>query len=95
MAEKELQAIKDAWDKKTGEGRDDAKARELADKYVKAHPEHFAALDKKSVEELVKAVDVFREAGWEDEQWRVEAFLLSQYEPQEIGGTATPKLRIR
>ena len=94
MADKALQAIRDAWDKDVGDGRDDAKARQLADEYVAAHPEYFTELRTKSVHELVRAVEVFREAGMLDEQWRVEVWLLHNYEPQQIGGAAEPQVRI-
>lgn len=94
MADQELQAIRDTWDKDVGEGRDEAQARALADEYVSNHPEYFTELSSKSVHELVRAVEVFREAGMEDEQWRVEAWLLHNYEPQQIGGVAEPQVRI-
>lgn len=94
MANKELGAIRDAWSKDSGEGRDEEKARKLADAYVKANPDQFETLEDLSVDQLVKAVDVFREAGMEDDQWRVEAWLLHRYEPQTIGGAAEPKVRL-
>lgn len=94
MADKELQAVRDAWAKEVGDGRDDAKARELADKYVSKHPEHFASLQEMSVQELVKAVDVFREAGMFDEQWRVEVWLLHHFNPQDIGGPVAATVRM-
>lgn len=90
---KELEAIKDAWDLDTGDGRDEA-ARTLADKYVKAHAADFAALQEMSLEQCVKAVDVFRDAGMDEDQWRVETWLLHRYAPQNIGGTAEPQIRM-
>lgn len=92
--EKELQALKNAWDKDYGSGREDDKARSLADKYVEKHPEHFTSLADKSIHELVQAVDVFRAAGMEDEQWRIEAYLLHKFNPQDIGGPANATVRI-
>lgn len=94
MADKDLQAIRDAWDKESGGGRDEDKARALADKYVAKHPEQFDGLAEKSIHELVKAVDVFRDAGMDDEQWRIETYLLHRYNPQEIGGPTAATVRI-
>ena len=89
----ELEAIKDAWDKNTGDGRDES-ARELADAYVAAHPDQFTSLEAMSLEQCVQAVDVFRQAGMADEQWRVETWLLHRFEPQNIGGAAQAKVRL-
>lgn len=91
----DLQAVKDAWDKDSGGGRDEDKARELADAYVEAHSDEFEPLRDLSLDECVKAVDVFRAAGMETDQWRIEAWLLHAYEPQNIGGTYEAKLRVR
>lgn len=90
----DLEAIKDAWDKETGDGREEDKTRELADSYVDANSEQFEALRDLTLEDCVKAVDVFRAAGMKDEQWRVEAWLLHAYEPQTIGGTYQAKVRL-
>lgn len=89
-----LDAIRDAWDKDTGKGRDAAKARELADAYVAAHPDQFTELATMSLEQCVQAVDVFRAAGMADSQWRAEAWLLHHFEPQTIGGPVDAKVRI-
>lgn len=89
----DLAAICDAWDKNTGGGRDESKTRKLADAYVKAHSEQFTSLQEMTLEQCVKAVEVFRDAGMVEEQWRVETWLLHHFEPQTIGGTYEPKLR--
>jgi hypothetical protein len=96
----ELEAIKDAMDKSTGDGRDHPNACTLAEAYVEAHPEQYAddiyenSLATRSVEDLVKAVDVFRAAGMEEQQWIIETFLLAKFEPQNIGGTSQVVLRV-
>ena len=73
MISEELAAVKDAMDKSTGDGRDHDLAVELAEAYVKAHPDLFVSMRDMSIEDCVKAVDVFRAAGLEEEHWRVEA----------------------
>lgn len=94
MASKELGAIREAWDKESGEGRDEGQARKLADDYVKKNSSEFDGLRELSLEQLVKAVEVFREAGLVDDQWRVEAWLLHRFEPQTIGGSYEAKVRL-
>lgn len=89
-----LEAIRDAWDKDTGGGRDEEAARTAADAYVKDHPDEFTELADMTLEQCVQAVDVFRAANMVDSQWRVEAWLLHHYEPQNIGGAAAPTVRI-
>lgn len=89
-----LLAIQDAWDKELDGGRDDAAARALADEFVSANPALFTGMAEMTVAELVNAVDTFREAGMLEEQWRVEAWLLHHYEPQNIGGQAEPTVRV-
>lgn len=90
----DLEAVKNAWDKSTGDGRDEARTRELADAYVEAHPDEFASLRELSLEDCVKAVDVFREAGMDTEVARIDVWLWHHFEPQNIGGTAAPTVRI-
>jgi hypothetical protein len=95
-----LRAIREAWDpgdpetKNVDSNRDEDKARKLADSYVKANPDQFAALQSMTLEECVKAVDTFRAAGMEDEQWKVETWLLHKFEPQKIGGTYEATVRV-
>jgi hypothetical protein len=95
---KELEAIRTAVapdDADAGhDGQDMDKARKLADAYVKAHPDEFTKFDGKSIPELVAAVDVFRAAGMDHDQWLVETWLLHTFEPQNIGGETAPQLRI-
>ena len=90
----ELEAIKDSWDESTGQGRDDATTRALCDAYVAAHPEEFAELEGKTLEEVVNALSVFRNAGLEEEQWRCEIWQLHHWEPQNIGGTYQAQVRL-
>lgn len=94
MSNEQLDAIRDAWDKETGEGRDEELARSLADALVAAEPDQFEELSSMSLEDCVKAVDIFRRAGMTDSQWKVEAWLLHRFEPQVIGGAAEAKVRI-
>lgn len=88
----ELEAIKDAWDKDTGDGRDES-ARQMADAYVEAHPEQFEPYEALGLEELVNLVSIFRSQGMEESQWRVETWLLHRFEPQQIGGTYRATVR--
>lgn len=90
----ELAAIKDAMDKDTGDGRDAELARTLADAYVAAHPEEFTVLANTNIELCVASVDMFRNNGAEDDQWRVEAWLLHHFEPQTIGGPVVAQIRV-
>ena len=84
-----LQAIKDQV-----EAGDVEAARTLADEYVSDNPSLFTDMQTKNVEELVTAIDVFRAAAMEDNQWQVEAWLLHHYEPQNIGGPADATVRV-
>lgn len=90
----ELGDIRDAWDRETGGGRDEDVARQRADDYVADNPDEFKELAKLDIEQLVNAVDVFRAAGLENDQWRVEAWLLHHFEPQSIGGTYQATVRV-
>ena len=90
----ELEAIKDAWSKETGAGRDEEGTRALCDAYVEAHPERFTELANMSLEECVQALSVFRAAGMEGSQWEVEVWLLHRFEPQSIGGPLQATVRI-
>lgn len=90
---KELSAIRDAMDKTTGGGRDREGAVALADKYVAAHPDEFAEFADMSLEDCVKAVEVFRAAGMAESEQRVETWLLYKFAPQTIGGPITPVVR--
>lgn len=89
----QLEAIKDAMAKDTGEGRDHGLAVELADAYVDAHPDLYAGLDKVSLPVLVKVVEEHRNNGRDEDAWNIEAWLLHQYAPQNIGGEYTAEVR--
>lgn len=69
-------------------------ARALADEYVAANESEFTELATRTIEQLVKAVDVFREAELVDSQHKVEVWLLHHYEPQNIGGPAEAAVRV-
>lgn len=90
---REMAAIKDAMDKKTGDGRDHAKAVELADKYVAKHPDDFKEMEGLTIEQCVQEVEHYRNVGREDKEQLFEIWLLHHFEPQNIGGTAEPKVR--
>lgn len=89
-----LQDIQDAWVNDETHTRDEALTRSLADEYVAAHPEEFTELATLTIEELVQAVDVFRSANLTTSQHRVEAWLWHHFEPQTIGGSAQPQIRL-
>lgn len=90
----ELEAIRDSWDKNTGDGRDESGTRALCDSYVAAHQEEFSRLREMSIDECVRAVGTFRQAGFEEEQWKVEVWLLHHFEPQAIGGPMEARVRL-
>lgn len=74
-------------DKDRPGGRDRAYARELAEQYITDHPDEFTELQAKPFEEVVTAVEVFREAEFDNDWCRCEAWLLHLFpEPQVIGG---------
>lgn len=89
-----LEAIKDAWDKNTGNGRDEDGTRAMCDAYVEANPERFTELANMTLEECVQTVSVFRDAGMEQSQWEVEVWLLHHFEPQTIGGPLQARVRL-
>jgi hypothetical protein len=90
----ELEAIKDSWDKETGDGRDEDGTRAACDAYVAAHPDQFTSLETMSLDACVQALSVFRQAGMEEEQWKVEVWLLHHFEPQQIGGPMEARVRL-
>lgn len=69
-------------------------ARRLADEFVAENPGYYSDYAGKSVHELVEAVDLLRSAGMEEEHWRVEAWLLHRFEPQNIGGPVEAIVRV-
>ena len=90
----ELEAIRDAWSKETGDGREEERTREMCDAYVAAHPEQFTNFAGLTIEECVKALSVFRSAGFEESQWEVEVWLLHHFAPQQIGAQLQAQVRI-
>ena len=90
----ELETIRDAWDKDTGAGREEARTREMCDAYVTSHPEQFMSLRDMTLEDCVTAVGVFRQAVMEEEQWKVEVWLLHRFLPQQIGAQLQAQIRI-
>jgi hypothetical protein len=106
MATDELDAIRDAWDKHTGGGRQEDETRSLCDAYVAAHPEQFTALREMGLEACVQAIDVLRDDPDNafapmlrfmlgiDDWYLVQVWLWHHFEPQIIGGTAEPKIRM-
>jgi hypothetical protein len=89
-----LAEVHAAWDKTEGEGRDEELTRSLADAYVSENPDEFTELSSLSLEDLVKAIDVFRAAGLTDSVQRIDVWLWHHFEPQNIGGNAEPKVRV-
>lgn len=90
----DLEAIKNAMDKDRPGGRDRDLAVTLADAYVTANPGTFTDLDGKTLIECVEAVDVLRNAGWEESQWVAEAWLLHKFESQHIGAEFQAQVRV-
>lgn len=89
----ELEAFKQAMDNTNGD-RDMDQVRALADAYVAAHPDQFTSLQMMERDECIAAIDVFRTAGMEEDQWRVEAWIQHHWDPMNIGGPVTAKVRI-
>ena len=82
----ELEAIADAMDKSTGDGRDREHAVELSQAYVKAHPELTEEMHDWSLEQIVAAMSVFSAAGFREKYMTLEAYHLAKFPPQNIGG---------
>lgn len=74
--------------------------RNLATAYVSSHPDDFAEFAGLDEHACVGLVDVFREAaakdvpGMDAKLWEVEAWLLYNFEPQNIGGSQSATVRI-
>lgn len=95
-----LEALLDLWDKETGSGRDEAGAREVASSYLAEHPEQFADLEGRSVEDLVGLVDYYREtaevarrrgldseaANADVKKLLVDVYLLATVPKRHVGG---------
>lgn len=88
MASAEVEAVFDAFDKETGDGRDYDLTVELAHEFVEAHPDSFVlgTLEDLSLEECVKSLEVLRDAGWEEPWKQVQIYLWHKFPPQNIGG---------
>ena len=87
----EFEVIKAAWD---AEERDEDYVRELSDAYVAQYPAEFESYEGLDEHACVKALEVFRDAGLEDDAFRVQVWLWHYFEPQEIGGTYRAKVRV-
>jgi hypothetical protein len=85
----ELQAIKEAVDV-----MDFDTARRLSDRYVMDNSAEYVEYQDKSIPEIVRAVEAFRDAGLDESQWRAEAWHLHRFEPQNIGGASQPRIRV-
>lgn len=84
-----LQAIKDAWNKEIGEGRDVETANQLSREFIAENPERFVDISTMPLEGekgIVHALEVFREAGFEEKEWEIQAWLFGEVPPQNIGG---------
>lgn len=90
----ELEAIKESWDKTTGDGRNEEGTRELADEYVSAHADEYAGFDNIPLEVLVDMLSAARNTGREEETWKIETWLLHRFAPQNIGGAYTAEIRL-
>lgn len=88
----ELEAIRDALDNSNGD-RDMTQVVALADAYVAEHPDQFTSLQELDRDQCVAAIDVFRSAGMEEDQWRVEAWIQHRWDPMNIGGPVLAKVR--
>lgn len=87
-----LEDIQAAWDNSEG-NRDQALATSLSISLVEDNPEMFADLEGKELPQIVEALEIFRAAGMEEEEWKCQAYLFYKFEPQNIGGTYQPKVR--
>lgn len=90
---KEIEQFRDTLDKQTGDGRDIERARALSDAYINAHPEQFDDYRDMDEAACAQAADVFRAAGMDEPYWRVEMWVRSTFEPQEIGGQVAAQRR--
>jgi hypothetical protein len=103
MAE-DLKALREAWEKRDARGtrsssgkaslEDDDKVYKLADKYVTANKADYAGFENLPLEALVRTLESCREQGDEDGEWKIQAWLFHHFEPQNIGGTYQPELRL-
>lgn len=73
--------------------------RTLSKAYVAAHPEQFTSealggINLDDIEACVTAVEVFRNAGMPELEWKFEAWLLYHFPPQNIGGTYSATINL-
>lgn len=90
----DLLAIKDAWDTETGNGRDMPLAQSLSDAYVAANTGYYDGFSDMDLPSLVGALETFRAAGMENDEWSVQVWIWHKFEPQNIGGLYQPQIRI-
>ena len=79
------------------EGQAMAKAQQIADDFVKNHPEKFetvkAYVNPDGLTKIVELIDIFRNAGMEETALELTMFELASFERQTIG--ATPQATVR
>lgn len=88
-----LDAVKAAWEGTETSPRDKDLAVALSDEFVRDHPDLFNGLRDKTLEECVETLEVFRNAGITEEEWKAQVWLFHRFEFQQIGGGATVKVR--
>jgi len=88
-----LEDLRTAWSEEDRESRNEVVARAKADAYVAEFPEQFEGWENMAMPDLVRAVETFRDAGMEADRWKVEAYLLHRFKPQQIGGTYVAEVR--
>lgn len=86
-----LNEIKDAV-----QAKDFDRARTLAGAYVTANEDLLERmLGDKSLEECVSLCSFARQSQNEELIWQIEAWLLANFAPQQIGGSANLRIRRR
>lgn len=92
----EFDAFLDAIDKQTGDGRDLDRAREISDAYIAAHPAEFTDFVGLKTQDLTDSAAVLNAAGpaHRKQAIRVEMWVRSNIEPQEIGGQVEATRRV-
>lgn len=79
------------------EGKAMAKAQQIADDFVKNHPEKFttvtAYVNPNGLEKIVELISIFQKAGMEETALELTMFELASFERQTIG--ATPQATVR
>lgn len=103
LAELNGKASEALWETVAAQGIDGAEgeamqqAQQIADAYVAAHPEEFAAVQQyvnpQGHENIVRLIDAFRDAGMEEAVLKMTMFELVSFERQQIG--VTPRATVR